>query len=177
MLMRTSPFTSQKVNESRLKKMWMSGVRNIPSIQPGFTLIELLLVIAIIGTLVTISYPVYLDYGDRKDLTLARADIVGIVNCIERFFTANGRYPVDLKEGGCERDDPWGNPYEYLNISTVIGKGKLRKDKNLNPINTFFDLYSKGKDGRSVSPLTAKHSRDDIILANDGRFIGLATEF
>jgi len=53
----------------------------------------------------------------------------------------------------------------------------MRKDKNLTPINTYYDLYSTGKDGLSVSPLTAKHSRDDIVRANDGGFIGLATDF
>jgi len=34
-----------------------------------------------------------------------------------------------------------------------------------------------GKDGASVPPLTAKASRDDIIRANDGRFIGLASDY
>ena len=34
-----------------------------------------------------------------------------------------------------------------------------------------------GKDGASLGPLTAKESRDDIVRANDGRFIGLASEY
>jgi general secretion pathway protein G len=34
-----------------------------------------------------------------------------------------------------------------------------------------------GKDGASVSPLTAKASRDDIVRANNGGFIGLAEDF
>ena len=34
-----------------------------------------------------------------------------------------------------------------------------------------------GKDGSSVAALTAKASRDDIIRANDGGFIGLASRF
>jgi len=45
------------------------------------------------------------------------------------------------------------------------------------PINSDFDLYSMGKDGRSVAPLTAKDSRDDIVRANDGGYVGLASEF
>ncbi len=40
------------------------------------------------------------------------------------------------------------------------------------PINSDYDLYSKGPDGASQGPLTAKASRDDIIRANNGRFIG-----
>ena len=56
-------------------------------------------------------------------------------------------------------------------------KGKPRKDRFLHPLNTYYDLYSMGKDGKSQTPLTAKASHDDIIRANDGRFIGLASEY
>ena len=55
--------------------------------------------------------------------------------------------------------------------------GQWRKDKNIVPINTDFDLYSIGKDGNSVAPLTAKPSRDDIIRANDGAFVGLVSVY
>jgi len=149
----------------------------ISLIQRGFTLIEVLLAIIIIGILATVTYPGYMEHLDERKIQVAVADITVIADCIERFYLALGRYPDDLEEAGCVRNDPWGNPYEYLNISTVKGKGKLRKDKNLTPINTFFDLYSKGPDGKSVSPLTAKHSQDDIIRANNGGFIGPATGF
>ena len=59
-------------------------------------------------------------------------------------------------------------------MSTVKGKGKLRKDKFLVPLNSDYDLYSMGPDGKSVPPLTAKASRDDILRANDGEFFGPA---
>jgi general secretion pathway protein G len=55
--------------------------------------------------------------------------------------------------------------------------GKIRKDHNLHPLNSEFDLYSMGADGDSKSPLTAKASRDDIIWARDGDFVGLAEDF
>ena len=78
---------------------------------------------------------------------------------------------------GFVKKDPWGNDYQYLNIAKEKGKGKLRKDKNLVPINSDFDLYSMGPDGSSVAPLTARASRDDIVRANDGGFVGLAGNF
>ena len=53
----------------------------------------------------------------------------------------------------------------------------MRKDKYLVPINSDFDLYSMGKDGQSAAALTAKISKDDIVRANDGQYIGLAEAY
>jgi general secretion pathway protein G len=58
-----------------------------------------------------------------------------------------------------------------------VTPGQARKDRALVPINTRFDLYSLGKDGRSAAPLTAADSQDDIVRANDGAFIGLARDY
>jgi general secretion pathway protein G len=55
--------------------------------------------------------------------------------------------------------------------------GQARKDRNLVPINSDYDLYSVGPDGRSVPPLTAHHSQDDIVRARNGAYIGPASEF
>ena len=54
---------------------------------------------------------------------------------------------------------------------------QARKDRFLVPINTDFDLYSMGKDGESVPALTAAKSRDDVVRAANGAFIGLASKF
>jgi general secretion pathway protein G len=72
--------------------------------------------------------------------------------------------------------DPWGRPYRYLELSAA-NPGDVRRDKNLVPINTDFDLYSVGKDGETVTPLTAQKSRDDVVRANNGAFIGLAENY
>ncbi len=53
----------------------------------------------------------------------------------------------------------------------------IRKDGNLVPINTHFDLYSRGKNGISKAPLQAAESLDDIIYANDGGYIGMARDY
>ncbi|MDE2305741.1 MAG: prepilin-type cleavage/methylation domain-containing protein, partial [Gammaproteobacteria bacterium] len=73
--------------------------------------------------------------------------------------------------------DPWGRPYQYLSFTGLNGNGQMRKDKNLVPINTQYDLYSLGADGQSRLPLTAPVSQDDVILANDGNYIGLASKY
>lgn len=145
----------------------------------GFTLVELLLALVIIGILATIAVSGYSGYMDRLRNGQAQNDILLIESVINRFYTVNFRYPESLGEliEQIPQLDPWGNPYQYLNITTTKGKGKVRKDHNLVPLNTDYDLYSMGKDESSVSPLTAKASRDDIVRANNGGFIGLASEY
>jgi general secretion pathway protein G len=54
------------------------------------------------------------------------------------------------------------------------GFGLLRKDRNLQPSNTDFDLYGLVQDGDSKGSLNAKFSRGDILLADEGPFIGAA---
>jgi general secretion pathway protein G len=51
-----------------------------------------------------------------------------------------------------------------------------RRDRFLVPLNSTFDLYSTGPDGSTVPPLSGPGS-DDIIRANDGGYIGLASKF
>ena len=90
--------------------------------------------------------------------------------------------PEDLRDIGMDKIiDPWGRPYKYLKIfgsdDVKDGKGKPRKNRSLHPINTDFDLYSLGRDGKSTAPLTAKISQDDIVRANNGGFAGLVSNY
>ena len=69
-------------------------------------------------------------------------------------------------------------PNQYLNIAAAgPGNGAVRKDGKLNPLNSDFDLYSVGADGESMGPLSAVKSRDDIVRANNGAFIGLGEDY
>ncbi len=149
--------------------------------QRAFTLTELLVTLVIIGVLATIAMPAYENYRDKATMIQATTDIQNIERLLERCYISNNKYPPSLVEAGADKIlDPWGNSYQYLNLSdpTIHGStGKARKDHNLVPINSDFDLYSMGKDGQSVSPLTAQASRDDIIRASNGRYIGPASGF
>ena len=141
----------------------------------GFTLFELLLALAIVGILASLAYSGYESYSRRARNSLVMSDIRSIEQCIERYHIMMDAFPPDLATAGCNKDDPWGNPYRYLNMADA--EGKFRKDKNLHPLNSDYDLYSMGPDGKSVAPLTAKASRDDIIRANNGDYIGLASDY
>lgn len=144
----------------------------------GYTLIEIGLTIAILAVLAAIALPRYSDYRERVRVAQAVTDIGNLQTQISHYFTDSREYPAslgDIGQGGLL--DPWGRPYQYTNLTTAAAKGAARKDRNLVPINSDFDLWSMGKDGASVSALTAKASRDDIVRANDGRFIGLASDY
>jgi general secretion pathway protein G len=144
----------------------------------GFTLIELMIVVAIISTLAAIAVPLYGAFVDKTKVARAIIDIKQIATEIQAYSADTMTLPVSLNDVGYgSLLDPWGRPYQYLNIETVKGKGKVRKDKNLVPINSDYDLYSMGKDGQSQTPLTAKASRDDIVRANNGGYVGLASAY
>jgi type IV pilus assembly protein PilA len=61
----------------------------------GFTLIELLVVVVIIGVLVAIAVPVYLNYRQGAADKSAQSDVRGAVSAVEQFYTNNGNaYPT-----------------------------------------------------------------------------------
>lgn len=147
----------------------------------GFTIIELLLVVAILGTILVVAMPGITRMIDKAKINQACADIAVMGNTLTDHFVDYGMYPETLEELDHEKMyDPYGNPYEYLVIygrSKSEIAGKWRKDRFLVPLNYDFDLYSKGKDGDSQAPLTSDASYDDIIRANNGRFINIAYKY
>jgi type IV pilus assembly protein PilA len=61
----------------------------------GFTLIELLVVVVIIGVLVAIAVPVYLNYRQGAADKSAQSDVRGAVSAVEQWYTDNGNvYPL-----------------------------------------------------------------------------------
>lgn len=150
-----------------------------PSRQRGMSLIEILIAMIVVGILATIAIPAYNDAIDRADNSQAIADISAMMQAIDRYYVKNNTYPLSLADiGFATRLDPWGSAYEYLRAEDAgTGGALLRKDKILKPVNTDYDLYSKGKDGDSRIPFTAQASRDDIVRCNNGRYIGLADDY
>ena len=147
--------------------------------QLGFTVVELLITVAIIGTLSTIVIPTLTDQLEKDRNKQAAADIAMMGALIGNYIVDYGVPPDNLGQVGLgNKLDPWGRPYEYLNVfNDGSGPPHPRKDHFLHPLNSDYDLYSCGADGKSKPPLTAHQSRDDIIRANNGGYIGIAAEY
>jgi general secretion pathway protein G len=144
------------------------------------TLLELMLVLAILTILVAIAVPSYSSYREKADTDRAIADIRHIELSLTEFWYEWKCFPANLAAVAQQGVlDPWGNPYQYHQIQCNPGNpvAGARKDKNLVPINSTYDLYSMGPDGISQAPLTAQASLDDIVRANDGRYVGLAANY
>lgn len=143
----------------------------------GFTAIELMMIVALVGVLTAIALPLYQDSRQRARETLAAQDINAISGLVKTFELDRRRLPDTLDQIGLGgKLDPWGRPYVYYNVE-ANGRGGARKDKRLNPLNTDFDLYSMGRDGQTKPQVSQKDSLDDVIRANDGRYVGLAKSY
>ena len=91
------------------------------------TLIELMVAAAIVATLATLAFQSYARVITRKNIQIAIADLVQMQLDLERYATNRGHFPTDLAAAGMSRDDPWGHPYQYLNMDGAK-VGKVRKD-------------------------------------------------
>lgn len=143
----------------------------------GFTLVELMVVVAILGTLSAVAIPSYSHYIEKARDNDVITDMHSLENDISAYYAVSEQYPDSLAEIGlgCPLDR-WGNPYQYHRI-TGPKDNEARTDRFLHPLNSDYDLYSMGADGKTAKPLTAKVSQDDIVRTNNGQFVGLASEY
>ncbi len=143
--------------------------------QQGWTLVELLTVLVIFGILISMT----MDRSQRAMLAAQNAqaavEIMEMQTAIDDYEFDNDILPGSLAAvGHGGKLDPWGRAYVYTIITDI---DLARKDKFLVPLNTSYDLYSMGADGRSALPLTAPASHDDIVRGSDGGYIGLAAGY
>jgi general secretion pathway protein G len=162
----------------------LSGLRMKQTSAPGrlnrqraFTIVELMIVLLLVGVLAAIALPYYGRYQNKVRSAQVVTDLLAMSAVIEAYSLDARAFPPNLAAAGlANRLDPWGRPYAYYNVD-ANGRGHARKDHALNPINSDFDLYSMGPDGKTKPQITQKDSVDDIIRASNGKFIGIAADF
>lgn len=149
----------------------------IAKLYKGFTLIELVLAMLIIGVLATIANTSYRSIIDSMNTNIAITDLYTIELIIERYNTTNHSLPLSL--AGLDIPlDPWGEAYVFLNHSTVHGHGGKRKARGgIVPVNSDYDLYSKGPDKNTNQSFNPPVSQDDIVRANNGGYFGTVEDF
>lgn len=142
------------------------------------SLIEIMIAVAILAITVSLAIPAYRGYVNEASIATAIQEIRQMELVLNDLYQ-DGDPPASLAAVGLDLVDPWGNPYRYLQLrdnSTPGINGRRRRDKNNNPVNSDYDLYSLGADGRTAAQFMANRARDDVVRANDGAYVGLARD-
>ncbi len=146
--------------------------------ESGYSLVELFVLIALLSTLIVVGIPLYTAYIEKARITRAEEDISTLQKEIEMYKLSKKLLPHKLSDiRDADLIDPYGRPYQYHNFTNADEKGKRRKDRFMVPLNAEYDLYSMGRDGQSEPHIAAPKSHDDIVRANEGLYIGPASEF
>jgi len=145
-------------------------------IQVRKNLRELAAVAAAMLVAASFAIPAFNGYIERARVSRAVSDIGTLGLQLYRWQRKTNALPTSLAEAGLAGVDPWGRPYIYLRAADT-SQTRLRKDAELVPLNTDFDLYSLGPDGESALALPATQSRDDVVRAANGAYIGVAKNY
>lgn len=131
----------------------------------GFTMVELIVVTAIIGVLAGLAIPAYNSFVVSAKVTRAKQEIRLLETEIIAYFLENESYPADLVTIGRDTmTDPWGHVYIY-------NEELLRT--SLAPLNSDFDLFSKGGNGETAPDVDAGPGKDDVVRGANGYFLDL----
>jgi general secretion pathway protein G len=137
---------------------------------------DVLVALAIALMLGSFAIPAFNGYLERARVSRAVSDIGTMSLRLHQWQRSGHTLPQSLGEAGISTVDPWGRPYVYLRAADA-SRSQLRKDGELVPLNSDFDLYSLGPDGVSALALPAASSRDDVVRAANGAFIGVAANY
>jgi len=144
--------------------------------QHGFTLVEGLFATALLAIGVDAVVAQISTQLEQARVERARQEITRIARVIEAYRALHHDLPGSLTDLGQDVPlDPWGHAYEYVNFDARGTVGQRTFDSL--PVNSEYDLYSRGADGRTDANLRSERARDDIVRARDGTYVGTASNF
>lgn len=142
----------------------------------GFSLTELMITAALVSLGCAMAVPAVTSYVDHARINRAVSDIGSASIRLYKWRSKNGGFPDSLAQAGIAMPtDPWGRPYVYKGSGTESGKSD-REDAPQHRANSDFDLYSLGADGVTATLFNEDVSKDDVVRAKNGAYIGLAAE-
>ncbi len=98
---------------------------------PGFTLIELAIVLSIVGVLASGAGSQYTVYLDRARMARAIVELRGLSSDLDLPLMDDRPLPATLNDAGIQRNDPWGNPYQYLPLQGNLPPGLSSAESGL----------------------------------------------
>lgn len=148
-------------------------------VSAGYGLIELLFALAAVASLAGIALPEFVEFKRQAQNAQAIAELQTLNNAVHLYYTEHGRLPDSLAQvGNGSILDPWQQPYRYLKIDgNSSAAQQAKKDLFLIVINSDYDLYSTGRDGRTSQSVSSSVSQDDPFRANDGGYFGLVANY
>ncbi|HNY64063.1 MAG TPA: hypothetical protein PKM41_01410 [Deltaproteobacteria bacterium] len=169
----TGPGEDLRVSPDPLRTMPHQGIFGAS----GLTVVEMTIVVIIAAAVVCIAAPAISGYMDDIDNAEAISRLTSIELCLDKYYAEHGTYPDSLgRIGKGDVRDPWGRAYVYQLMPEDRGACRpvARNAREVRMINTDYDLYSPGKDGKTDLCINRQRSWDDILRAYNGSYIGLA---
>lgn len=144
----------------------------------AFTGTGVAVMMAIISIVIAFALPAYTSHLERNEKRAAVATMMTLSEHINGYLTRHKRLPesLDVLELSNPAIDPWGRPYIYIRGSRDNGLSLPKVHDSGRPLNTDYELYSKGPDGETNNRVSSPVSQDDIIRAGNGRYIGIASD-